>query len=192
VFETAAAHVHQINWTAVAAISAAIGVILTLILNLRSQIQTRAGQRLVESGQKQEQEISEATAARAEAAAALTEGYTQRIVDALEAIARNGLGAPAGVPARVKWELLHHAGDTYRLTNIGNRKAWNIRLAADPTLHLVNPPEGESLDEDEALTFMAAAHMGTRDRTITVTWDGDDAGAEGGVWRYPLPGRPPR
>jgi hypothetical protein len=180
----------QWDWQAIGTIVAIAAVAVTLYFNLLSQRQTRAGQKLIEQGQQQDLEVAEATAQRSEAAAQLTEGYTQRVVDALEAIARSGIGGgPARLP-KVAWSMEHHAGDTYRLTNIGDAKAWNVTLNSDETLILIDVPDRPDLAEGEAFTFMAAVHMGTRDRTITVTWDSDAQGTSGGTWRYPLPARP--
>ena len=84
----------------------------------------------------------------------------------------------------------HEEGHIYRLTNTGDAKAWNVTLSSDETLVLLNVTGGPDLDEGEAITFGAAVHWGTRDRTITVTWTSDGAGTAGGTWRYPLPARP--
>jgi hypothetical protein len=178
------------DWQAIGTIVAIAAVAVTLIFNLVSLRLTRAGQRLIEQGQQQDREMAEATAQRSEAAARLTEGYTQRVVDALEAIARSGVGGgPARLP-KVAWSMEHHVGDTYRLTNIGDAKAWNVILTSHKTLRLLNVTGGPDLGEGEALTFMASVHMGTRDRTISVTWNSDGQGTSGGTWRYPLPARP--
>ena len=178
------------DWQAVGTIVAIAAVAVTLYFNLLSQRQTRAGQKLIEQGQQQDLEVAEATAQRSEAAARLTEGYTQRVVDALEAIARSGIGGgPARLP-KVAWSMDHETGNYYRLTNTGDAKAWNVTLTSDETLRLLNVTGGPDLGEGEALTFMASVHMGTRDRTISVTWNSDGQGTPGGTWRYPLPARP--
>jgi len=182
----------QWDWQAIGTIVAIAAVAVTLVFNLLSQRLTRAGQRLIEQGQQQDREIAEVTAQRSESAARLTESYTQRVVDALEAIARSGIGGGSARIPKVAWSMDHHVGDTYRLTNTGDAKAWNVTLASDETLHLLKVPIAPDLDEGEALTFMAAASMRTRDRTITVAWDIDGHGTAGGTWRYPLPARPPR
>ncbi len=166
----------------VGALATAGGVIVTSILNIRSNKLTRRGL-------EQEQEIAQASAARAEAAAALNEEYTRRMVDALEAIAAGGLGAP--FPAKVQWELVHHAGDTYRLTNVGELEARAVRLVSNETLPLDNIEGGPDLGPGEALTFMAVKTLGTMDSTITVNWREEPEGEER-TWRYPLPARPPR
>lgn len=180
------------DWQAIGTIVAIAAVAISLVFNLVSQRQTRAGQRLIELGQQQEREIAEATAERSEAAARLTESYTRRVVEALEAIARSGVGGTSVRPPKVAWSMDHHAGDTYRLTNIGDAKAWNVSLSSDETLELIEVGGGPDLDEGEALTFMAAVDMATRDLTITVAWDSDEDGSPGGTWRYPLPSRPSR
>ena len=181
------------DWQTVAAVSTAVGtavalvgVLVTLIMTLRSEKLTRAGQAL-------EREQAEATAARTEAAAALTEEYTRRVVDALETMASRpkAASAPPG-PATVSWSLTHHAGDTNQLQNVGGLRADDVTISTDPTLHLVQAPDVPTqLQPGEAVTFMAAASLGTRDRTITVSWA--DAGeSDRRSWRYPLPPRPPR
>jgi hypothetical protein len=178
------------DWQAIGTIVAIAAVAVTLIFNLVSLRLTRDGQRLIELGQQQDREMAEATAQRSEAAARLTEEYTQRVVDALEAIAMSGIGGgPARLP-KVAWSMDHHVGDTYRLTNTGDAKAWNVTLTSDETLHLLKVTGGPDLGEGEALTFVASVHMGTRDRTISVTWNSDGQGTPGGTWRYPLPARP--
>lgn len=168
----------QWDWLAIGTIVAIAAVAVTMIFNILLL--------------RQDRQIAEATAQRSEAAARLTEGYTQRVVDALETISRSGIGGGPSRPPRVTWSMVYDNGDTYRLTNTGDAKAWNVTLTSDETLMLLDVPDGPALDESEALTFMAAVHMGTKDRTITVTWDGDAQGAAGGTWRYPLPTRPPR
>ena len=180
------------DWQAIGTIVATTAVAVTLIFNLISLRLTRAGQRLIQQGQQQDREMAEATAQRSEAAARLTEGYTQRVVEALEAIARSGIGGGPARQPKVAWSMEHHVGDTYRLTNTGDAKAWSVTLTSDETLSLMDVEGGPDLDEGEALTFMAFVHGGTRDRTITVTWNSDPQGTLGGTWRYPLPARPPR
>jgi hypothetical protein len=139
------------DWQAIGTIVAIAAVAVTLIFNLLSQRQTRAGQH-------QDREMFEATAQRSEAAAGLTERYTQRVVDALEAIAQSGIGGgPARLP-KVAWSMDHHVGDTYRLTNTGDAKAWNVTLTSDETLELLNVEGGPDIGEGEALTFMASVH----------------------------------
>jgi hypothetical protein len=95
------------DWQAIGTVVAIAAVAVTLIFNLVSLRLTRAGQRLIEKGQQQDREMFEATAQRSEAAARLTEGYTQRVVDVLEAIARSGFGGgPARLPgSHGRWSI---------------------------------------------------------------------------------------
>lgn len=142
---------------------------------------------------KQNEEAAQAAASRSEAAAALAEHYTVRVVDALESIAANidsGLPGSAAPPVGIRWSLVHDRGDTYRLTNTGDTEASNVTVTGHPSL--VGPQNlngGPDLAADEALTFIAVPTMGTKDRTITVTWT--DPNGEEGTWRYPLPARAP-
>jgi hypothetical protein len=133
-----------------------------------------------------DRENAEATAERAEAAAALSADSTDRIVEALGAISLSGTGAAQPLP-RVTWSLEKVSGSMYRLTNTGNAKAWHVKIDSHETLPLINVPEDRDLDATEAVDFFASVSLGTRDRTITVTWDGDEQGNPGGTWRYPLP-----
>lgn len=167
----------------VGAAATAGGVIVTSILNIRSNKLTRRGL-------EQEQEIAQASAGRAEAAAALNEEYTRRMVDALESIAAGGIGG-APPAAKVQWELVHDAGDTYRLTNVGDLDALGIELESHETLPLRNIEGGPDLAPGEAMTFMGLRMLGTTDSTITVTWREEPEGEEQ-MWRYPLPARAPR
>jgi hypothetical protein len=162
------------------------GVIVTLILTLRSEKLTRAGQML-------EREQAEATAARSEAAAALTEEYTRRVVEALETMAQKDLGVTDALPSRtrsVRWSMTHHAGGTYLLTNVGGTAAKDVQVTAHETMFL-RPPDLQTVGPDEALTFMAVRTLGTSDSTITVRWLEDGTG-EPSIWKYPLPPRDPR
>jgi hypothetical protein len=103
-----------VDWQTVSNIStvggvfvALVSVAVTFVLALRSQKLTRIGQDL-------ELQQAEATAARSEAAARLTEDYTQRVVEALETMSQKGT-APASVALMrrgVKWSLIHHVGST--------------------------------------------------------------------------------
>lgn len=181
------------EWSTLANIATSVGtvvalgaVIVTLIVNLRSERLTRQGQDL-------EREQAEATAARSEAAAALTEEYTRRVVLALEAMAAGGVATGAsGSPPRVRWALKHHGGDTYVLENIGDVEAKNVIISAHETLRLINlPDKPQDLRPGEAIDFMAAVSLGTKDMTIKVQWQ-DAATAEFLDWKYPLPPRPSR
>lgn len=167
----------------IGALATAGGVIVTSILNIISN-------RLTRRGLEQEQQIAQSSAARAEAAAALNEEYTRRMVDALEAIAGRGVGSTQPL-RKVRWELVHYVSDTYRLTNVGDLKALDVGLASHETLPLRNIEGGPDLAPGEALIFMGLRMLGTTDSTITVKWREQDEPEER-TWRYPLPPRPPR
>lgn len=172
-------------WETLANIATTIGIVVALAGAV-------VGSVLTWRGQKQDREIAEASASRAESAAALTEQYTQRVVDALETLAKKDLGSgPAELRHMgVRWELTHYEGDTYKLENIGDEPAHGVAISADPSL-LLRAPASQVVAPGEALTFMAAATMATRDRTITIIW-ADPSNSGPGEWRYPLPPRPPR
>ncbi len=165
------------TWQAIGVMIAMLGVIATFVLNLRSQKLTREGQR-------QDRELAGNAASRSEAAARLTEEYTRRVVDALEAIAIGTGSVPA---ASVAWELVQASKDGYRLTNVGQATAHRVLVAGHESLGgLINlPEEPADLQPGEALAFYAGVTFGTTDLTITVAWLDDD-GIEH-TWRYPLP-----
>jgi hypothetical protein len=137
-----------------------------------------------------------ATAERSEAAARLQIDETARVVDALETLAAKDLSGPSiSTPqAVVRWQLRHHAGDTYALENIGGATAYAVSVTGHESLigpdHIQGGPE---IRPGEAVTFMAVLVLATSDSTITVHWrDIDDEVADEKTWRYPLPDRPPR
>lgn len=149
---------------------------------------------------RQERQTATASARRAEAATRVSEGYTERIVEALESIARAGLinaespragnwadvAAAIARPPKVSWRLQRAGGDSYQLTNVGDRRAYQVEITSDPTLELVNVPAPRDVGEGEALVFLAAPDFGTNDMTVTVTWT-DETGDKPLQWRYPLP-----
>lgn len=160
------------DWQAIGTIVALVGLIATLILTIR--------------GQKQERQIAEATASRAEAAARLTEGYSERVVIALESLAGKGVGHGAVLPAVVRWAMRHQAGDAYVLENIGGAAATGVEIEGHATLgRLLRTSGGPDLAPGEAMTFMAAPSLATSDFTITVNYRTGDG--EQHHWRYPLP-----
>lgn len=114
----------------------------------------------------------------------------------MEALSKKDFAAtvlPATAPERVRWNLAHFQGDTYMLTNTGDATAFGVQVTADPTLMTAGElPAERNFRPDDSETFMAAASLGTRDKTITVTWSNTEDGTERDVWRYPLPPRPPR
>jgi hypothetical protein len=176
--------------TTVGVIITALGLIATLIvttvLSLRSERLTRQGLELTRHGLDQDRINAENTASRAEAAARVTEGYTSRVVEALEAMATKGIpgvSPPSG--SRVRWSLAHVGGERYILTNVGNAVAEDVAVSSHESLPLLGIQGGPDLGPDEAMSFIAAPSFSTSDITITVEWDDEDASR--GVWKYPLP-----
>lgn len=188
---------------AVATVVALIGVAITFIYAARSEKRDREkaqdeSRRAVEQNRlaREEAERSQASAERAENAAALSIDTMARIADAVEALSKKDFAAsalPVAVPQRVRWSLEHFQGATYILKNIGNATAFDVQITADPTLMTAGElPVRRDFRPDDVETFMAAASLGTRDKTITVGWSNTADGTERDVWRYPLPARPPK
>jgi hypothetical protein len=180
------------NWSTAADVATTLGTLVALTGVLVTSIIAIRSERLTRRGQQIELEHAEATASRAEKAAALTEEYTRRLVDAVETMAHRptiGGGGVAPTP-RVRWSLVHHAEDTYRLENEGDLSAEDVEISSDRSLPLIDVPESPTIGPGEAVTFLAAPSLGTKDRTITVTWI-DQSESQRRTWRYPLPGRPP-
>lgn len=148
---------------------AMVGVIVTLVLTMR--------------GQRQEERIAEATASRAESAARVSEEYTRRIVDALEAMTSRDEGQRV---QGVRWTLQRDDRHRYVLSNTGATAATEVRVSADDTLPLrLEQPDRLVVGPGEAIAFMAFPTLATRDLAITVTWHAD--GGEDQQWQYPLP-----
>ncbi len=149
------------------------------------------------------EKASEASAERAERASALTIDALSRMPDGVEGLGFHAEGlieaidALAGSDAArvaqirgVRWSLVHSAGDTYKLENVGDIAARNVAIQMDESVYIPGElPPGTEIGPGEAKTFMAAISMGTRDSTVTVTWEDDNGRSE---WRYPLPPRPRR
>lgn len=179
---------------AVATVVALAGVGVTFYYSLRAERREHARTQVEAQLAREDAERSEASAERAERAAALSIDTMGRIAEAVEALGERGIAAtvvPVAEPKRVRWSLGHHQNDAYILTNIGTSPAFDVRVTADPTMLTRRLPSAATIQPGEGVTFVATATMGTRDRTITVEW----SSAEGDVtesWRYPLPPRPPR
>lgn len=170
--------------TTVGTVVALLGVLVTLVLSLRSE-------RLTRDGQKLERDQAEATAMRSEAAARLTEEYTRRVVEALETMASHG---PTGIAPeferRLTWSLTHQSGDTYLLQNTSELAAVEINISAHESM-IFRPPTATRLGPGEALTFLASRSVATSDSTMEVSWT-DETSPDRQRWRYPLPPRPSR
>lgn len=164
------------TWQAVGTIVAMLGVIVTLVLTLRGQRLTR---HLTEKAQVHADEMAERSASRSEAAARVSEGYTARVVEALEAMATGSAS-----PRHVRWSITHSVGDTYVLANSGEATATNVDVTGHESLfglNVVPPDQDRALGPGEALSFMAAASLATTDMTITVRWDDPDGARK--TWR---------
>lgn len=176
------------DWSAAAT---TIGTLIALFGLAWSIWRAKKADQLVLKGQEIERQASENSAARAEAAAALSEQYTRRVVDALEQIANEGLGA-AAQSLGVRWTMVHDRADTYRLENVGDLTAENVNLGKHESLPFFSAEEDATLKPGEAMTFTATRVLGTSDSTIVVTWrqQGDARDAQPYEWRYPLPAKP--
>jgi hypothetical protein len=167
-------------WQTIADVATAVGVVVAIAFGIRSDKVTR-------DGQKAEQEIAENAASRSEHAAALTEDYTRRVVEALEKIASSGgVGGGLRLTPKVRWTLALSQGNEYILTNAGDAVARGVAISAHESLPMMNVPSARDLAPGEAVTFVATRTLATSDSTITVTWTDDDGPQS---WRYPLPGR---
>lgn len=180
-----------IDWQEVSDQATVIGVGVALLVGIATTVVMIRQEKVTRDGQQLQLEQARAAAERSESAARLTEEYTRRVVEALETMARQTGGETGTQPVvpRVRWSLEYHQGDAYRLTNIGDAVAENVRVTAHKSL-ILRTPQPETLGPDEAMTFIAARSMATSDSTITVRWSGGDSGEEQS-WRYPLPPRPP-
>jgi hypothetical protein len=167
----------------VVGIATVLGVVGALAFNFVQMLRTRNQTR--------------DAAMRAENAAALTIEYSERQLDALTEISRSIRdGGPARVPVDheprgVRWSLRHHSGDSYILTNEGDEPANSVEIHTDESLWHEVISGQETLAPGEAIHFMAAPSLATRDSTVTVTWV-EPGETEPAHWRYPLPARPPR
>ncbi|WP_430867432.1 hypothetical protein [Demequina aurantiaca] len=137
---------------------------------------------------------AERAAERAEATSALSIDQLSRIATSIQALELTvGIdSAPAHVAA-VAWRLIHRAGDTYHLENIGGKSALDVIVTGHESLYRLSDIEGDvsSLGPGEAVTFFALRSMSTSDSTITVQWN-EEGSPDRETWRYPLPPRPPR
>ncbi len=145
-------------------------------------------------GQNQDKGIAEATASRAEAAARITDANTERVVAALEEIARKDFTASVAMasppPPRVRWELERASGEQFILTNLGDATAYDVQVTAHESMGgLINVTGGPDLEPDGVVTFIAAPSLATSDYTITVSWLDHPAATERRQWQYPLPTR---
>jgi hypothetical protein len=167
-------------WQTIADVATAVGVVVAIAFGIRSDRVTR-------DGQKEQKEIAENAASRSEHAAALTEDYTRRVVEALEKIASAGsVNGGLRLTPKVRWTLAPSTGNEYILTNVGDAVARGVTISAHESLPMMNVPSARDLAQGEAVTFVATRTLATSDSTVTVAWADDDGDQ---IWRYPLPGR---
>lgn len=175
------------DWDALADQATVVGVLVALLVGISTTIVMIRQEKATRDGQQLEREQAQAAAARTEAAAALTEEYTRRVVDALETMASHADSSGAPRVPSVRWSLVNRERDRYFLTNEGDAAARNVRVSAHETLALLGLDDAaQDVGPGEAIEFIAARTFGTRDSTITVAWE-DVATGEERTWRYPLP-----
>jgi len=164
-----------VDWQAIGTAVALLGVIGSLWVAIR--------------GQSQDRTIAENTASRAEAAARLTEEYTQRVVVSLEVLAERGLGAGSPQVPIVRWSLRRGTGDSYVLENQGSAPAHEVAVEGHPSLIGPDITAGDpsTIAPGEAIKFFAAMSIATSDTTVTVTWTAAPGDEPRQHWRYPLP-----
>ncbi|WP_204038222.1 hypothetical protein [Micromonospora qiuiae] len=176
------------DWQEFADQATVLGVVVALAVGIATTIVMIRQEKVTRDGQRLQREQAEATAARTEAAAALTEEYTRRVVEALETMAANSTKPAITSEAKAaRWTLVHQHRSRYLLTNVGNADAKNVRVSAHESLPLLGLDEApEEVRPHEAVSFLAVRAFGTRDSTITVTWTDSETG-EDRTWKYPLP-----
>ena len=128
---------------------------------------------------------AKAAAERAEEAARVANGYTDRVVDALERMASRDPAGTITPPLRVRWSLVLQSGDRYILANDGNATARKVEISAHKFMNLMDVPPAEDVEPGSVLSFIASPSFGIPDLTITVTWTDDQDKRL--VWKYPLP-----
>ncbi|MGY1804225.1 hypothetical protein ACI78T_13195 [Blastococcus sp. SYSU D00922] len=126
---------------------------------------------------------------KADALAARSADATERMAVALE---RREIQDERHAPTPgAAWRLEHFQGDAYLLTNAGRATAYEVRVEVGDLITR-DLPNGVHVGPDEALKFIAARTMATRDDTVTVSWTDRPDGGERSSWSRPLPPRPRR
>jgi len=88
----------------------------------------------------------------------------------------------------VAWRLEHFQGDAYLLTNAGRATAHEVRVEVGD-LFSKDLPDGVPVRPDDAVKFIAARTLATRDDTVTVSW-ADEPHGRRTLWSRPLPPKP--
>lgn len=91
-----------------------------------------------------------------------------------------------------RWAIDPNGGDTYLVTNIGDARAYDVRISAFKDLSILQGPEPQDVDPDEALEIMALQYGAVEDNRVLVNWRDEADSVEERSWKHPLPPRPPR
>ena len=134
--------------------------------------------------------ISSTNLRKADAAERRAQADSEVFADALEGISQSIKGialASVAPPAGVRWALTWEARSVYRIENIGDESAYNVRVVAHETLP-TSGLDAEPIDvvqPGEGPQFSAIRTFGTQDATITILWV-DSEGVEH-KWARTLP-----
>lgn len=132
------------------------------------------------------QRKADRAARRSAGAADRSAGAAERMATALELRAlEDERRAPT---PNVVWRLEHFQNDAYLLTNAGRAPAYEVTVSAGDMI-TDDLPDGITMRADDAVKFIAARTMVTRDDTITVDWS-PRPGAQRESWSRPLPPKP--
>lgn len=123
---------------------------------------------------------------KADAAERRAQADTEVLADSIDGIAQSlkSLVAPG---IGVRWAITWERGSTYRVENIGDERAENVRVNTHETL----PTRGldllplDKLDPTESFEFIAIRTMGTVDATVGIVWTGQDGQEH--TWKRALP-----
>jgi hypothetical protein len=127
---------------------------------------------------------------KADAAERRAQADSEVFADALDGIAQSikGIALSAAAPnAGVRWALTWEGRSIFRIENIGDESAYNVRVVSHESLPIRGLDEEtiEVVQPGEGPQFTAIRTFGTQDATITILW-ADDAGAEH-KWARTLP-----
>lgn len=116
---------------------------------------------------------------KADAAERRAQADSEVFADALDGITQSikGIALSAASPqVGVRWALTWEARSVYRIENVGDESAYNVRVISHETL----PTSGlddepiEVVQPGEGPQFSAIRTFGTQDATITILWvDGE-------------------
>ncbi|MDF2848998.1 MAG: hypothetical protein K0R97_2980 [Oerskovia sp.] len=129
----------------------------------------------------------DATKRQADAAEAQV-GFMRRQIELMEASAAAGhpLESAPDVPP---WTLQYARGDTYTLTNGGNRTAFDVRIDVPQDIVTAGSYAWPKVDPRASVSFLLAFSMASRSRSVTVRWTNEPAGPER-EWTTDIPFKP--